>query len=123
EAGPLDVLIAPCGGGGLLSGVAIAAKSLLKSCHVVGVEPEAGNDACISFETGVLTSIDVPETIADGARTNSIGDITFALIRQHVDRMTTAKDETLVEACRFYWERMKLIVEPTGALSAAAIYE
>lgn len=123
EAGPLDVLIAPCGGGGLLSGVAIAAKSLLENCHVVGVEPEAGNDACISFETGVLTSIDVPATIADGARTNSIGDITFALIREHVDQMTTAKDETLVEACRFYWERMKLIVEPTGALSVAAIYE
>jgi threonine dehydratase len=120
EVGPLDLLLVPCGGGGLLSGCAIAAKQLSPACRVVGVEPAAGDDATRSFKTGVLHSVDNPKTIADGARTPSLGGITFPLVRRYVDDMVTASDEELVEAMRFVWERMKLVVEPTGVLGLAA---
>jgi threonine dehydratase len=120
EVGALDVLLVPCGGGGLLSGSAISAKALSPTCRVVGVEPAAGDDATRSFKTGVLQRVDHPDTIADGARTSSLGAITFPLVRAYVDDMVTVSDAELVQAMRFVWERMKLVVEPTGALGLAA---
>ena len=122
EAGPLDLLLVPCGGGGLLSGSAIAAKHLSPQCRVVGVEPEAGDDATRSFRTGRLHSVSNPVTIADGARTPSLGRLTFPLVRRYVDDMLTVSDEDLLRAVRFLWERMKLVVEPTGALGLAAAH-
>jgi threonine dehydratase len=113
----LDLLLVPCGGGGLLSGSAISASP---SCRVVGVEPEAGDDATRSFKTGVLHTVSNPRTIADGARTASLGTLTFPLVRRYVDDMVTVADEDLVDAMRFVWERMKLVVEPTGVLGLAA---
>ena len=122
DAGPLDLLLVPCGGGGLLSGSAIAAKHVSPQCRVVGVEPEAGDDATRSFKTGRLQSVDNPATIADGARTPSLGRLTFPLVQRYVDDMLTVSDQDLLRAVRFLWERMKLVVEPTGALGLAAAY-
>jgi len=123
DAGPLDLLLVPCGGGGLLSGCAVAAKHLNPSCRVIGVEPAAGDDATRSFKSGKLQTIAVPDTIADGARTTSLGKITFPLVMRHVDDMLTVTDDELLKAMFFLWERMKLIVEPTGALAACALLE
>jgi threonine dehydratase len=122
DAGPLDVLLVPCGGGGLLSGCAIAARALAPGVQVYGVEPAAGDDVTRSFASGVLQSVHNPDTIADGARTSSAGAITFPLIREHVTGMTTVDDDTLLRAMLWLWERMKLMVEPTGALGAAALF-
>jgi threonine dehydratase len=121
EAGPLDVLVVPCGGGGLLSGSALSARALSPSCRVIGVEPQAGDDATRSFRTGTLQTVTNPQTIADGARTASLGEITFPMVRALVSDMTTVTDPELVAAMRFLWERMKLVVEPTGALGLAAL--
>jgi threonine dehydratase len=88
---------------------------------VVGVEPEAGDDACRSFREGRIVRIAPPDTIADGARTPSLGPLTFEMIRRHVDEMTSVPDQALIEAMRFVWERMKLVVEPTGVLGLAAL--
>jgi threo-3-hydroxy-L-aspartate ammonia-lyase len=118
----LDLLLVGCGGGGLLSGSAIVARSLCPSCRVIGVEPELADDATRSFRTGVLQTVRNPDTIADGARTPSLGALTFPLVRQYVDDMITVSDADLVAAMRFLWERMKLVVEPTGALGLAAAY-
>ena len=123
ETGPLDLLLAPLGGGGLLSGSALAAKHLSPQCRVIGVEPRAGDDGVRSFREGRLVSIDVGETIADGARTPSLGALTFELIRRSVDGVIAVDDAALVRAMRFVWERMKLIVEPTGVLGLAALLE
>ena len=123
DAGPLDVLLVPCGGGGLLSGCAIAAKHLSPNCRVIGVEPAAGDDGQRAFRTGKLVTIGLPDTIADGARTMSLGKITFALIQKHVDDMLTVTDAELLKSMFFLWERMKIVVEPTGALAAAALLE
>lgn len=123
EVPDLDLLIVPCGGGGLLSGCAIAAKALRPGIRVVGVEPEAANDATLSFRTGVLHTIENPQTIADGARTPSLGEHTFPIVRELVDDMSTVDDRALVRATFFLWERMKLVVEPTGALAVAALME
>lgn len=120
EAGDLDLLLVPCGGGGLLSGSALAAQRLSPKCRVVGVEPELADDGARSFRSGVLQRVEDPRTIADGARTPSLGTITFPLIRQHVHDMVTVPDEEILRAMRFIWERMKLVVEPTGALGLAA---
>jgi threonine dehydratase len=120
EVGELDVLLVPCGGGGLLSGSALAARALSPRCRVVGVEPELADDATRSFRTGTLHTVTNPPTIADGARTPSLGQLTFPLVRQHVDDMVTVPDDDLVRAMRFVWERMKLVVEPTGVLGLAA---
>jgi len=111
----------PCGGAGLLSGTAVATRHLAPRCRVIGVEPEAGDDANRSFRTGTLQTIPVPATIADGARTTSLGKITFPLVRANVDDMTTVSDAEIVTAMRFLWERMKLVVEPTGAMGLAAL--
>jgi threonine dehydratase len=120
ETGPVDLLLVCCGGGGLLSGSALAARALAPSCRVVGVEPEAADDATRSFRTGVLHTVTNPPTIADGARTPSLGTLTFPLVRANVDDMATVSDDDLVHAMRFVWERMKLVVEPTGVLGLAA---
>ena len=123
DTGPLDYLLVPCGGGGLISGCAIAANHLSPGIRVVGVEPAAGDDVTRSFKSGVLQSVHNPDTIADGARTSSAGDITFPLIMQHVREMHTVTDEELARAMFYLWERMKIVVEPTGALAAAALLE
>jgi threonine dehydratase len=120
-AGPLDLLLVPVGGGGLISGSGIAADALSPDCRVVGVEPEAGDDACRSFASGTLVTRDPGFTIADGARTPALSPLTFEMIRRHVDAMTSVPDDALIEAMRFVWERMKLVVEPTGVLGLAAV--
>jgi threonine dehydratase len=122
EAGPLDYLFVPCGGGGLLSGSALAAKHLAPGCRVIGVEPAAGDDATRSFHSGVLQTVHNPQTIADGAATGSLGDLTFAMIRHYVDDMLTVSDDDLVRTLAFVWTRLKLVVEPTGALGLAALF-
>jgi len=119
EVGALDMLFVCCGGGGLLSGCALAARRLAPRCHVVGVEPEAGDDATRSFYSGTLQTVQNPDTIADGARTPYLGEITFPLVKACVDDMITVPDADLIRAMHFVWERMKLVVEPTGALALA----
>jgi threonine dehydratase len=123
DVGALDLLMVPCGGGGLLSGCAIAAKHLAPECKVFGVEPEAGNDASQSFVKKRLVTIAIPDTIADGARTPSLGKLTFPIVLRYVDDMLTVSDAELTRAMFFLWERMKLVVEPTGALAACALLE
>jgi threo-3-hydroxy-L-aspartate ammonia-lyase len=123
DAGPLDVLIAPLGGGGLLSGCAVAAHTMSPGCQVIGVEPEAGNDGQRSFRSGEIVHIDTPNTIADGAQTQHLGQYTFLVIRDLVDDIVTVSDAELVETMTFFASRMKLVVEPTGCLAAAAILQ
>jgi threonine dehydratase len=120
EVGALDVLLVPLGGGGLLSGSALAARALAPQCKVYGVEPEAGNDGQQSLRKGEIVHIATPQTIADGAQTQHLGHYTFGVIRRDVDDVLTASDAQLVEAMRFFAERMKLVVEPTGCLGLAA---
>ncbi|GAB2865014.1 threo-3-hydroxy-L-aspartate ammonia-lyase [Pseudoduganella ginsengisoli] len=120
EAGALDVLFVPLGGGGLLSGSALAARELAPGCRIIGVEPEAGNDGQRSFESGSIVHIDTPNTIADGAQTQHLGNITFGIIQRDVDDIVTATDAELVDAMRFFASRMKIIAEPTGCLGLAA---
>ena len=123
DAGPLDILLVPCGGGGLLSGCAIASKHLNPKCRVIGVEPAAGDDATRSFKTRTLQTVKDPDTIADGARTPSLGTVTYPLVMKHVDDMLTVTDTELLKWMFFLWERMKIVVEPTGALAATALLE
>ena len=119
EIGPLDILLVPLGGGGLLSGSAVAAMALCPECAVYGVEPEAGNDGQQSFRSGNIVKIDTPNTIADGAQTQFLGSHTFPVIREYVKDILTAPDGELKAAMRFFAERMKMVVEPTGCLGAA----
>jgi threonine dehydratase len=123
DAGPLDTLLVCLGGGGLLSGCAVAARHLLPDCRIYGVEPAAGNDVQQSFARGEIVKIDVPQTIADGAQTQQPGRLTFAVIRALVAGVTTVTDAQLVSTMRFFAERMKIVVEPTGCLAAAAALE
>jgi threonine dehydratase len=123
DAGPLDFLFVPCSGGGLISGCAVAASHLSPGCKVIGVEPEAGDDATRSFKTKTLQTCHNPDTIADGARTHSLGQLTFPLVLRYVHDMVTVSDAELVKAVLYLWERMKIIVEPTGALGAAGLFE
>jgi threo-3-hydroxy-L-aspartate ammonia-lyase len=120
EVGPLDALFVPLGGGGLLSGSALATRALAPDCKLYGVEPEAGNDGQQSFRKGEIVNIATPQTLADGAQTQHLGQFTFAIIRRDVDDIFTATDAQLVEAMRFFAERMKMVVEPTGCLGFAA---
>ena len=120
ETGPLDALFVCLGGGGLLAGSALAARALAPACKVYGVEPEAGNDGQQAFRTGRIVHIETPKTIADGAQTQALGKITFEIIRRDVDDVFTASDDELIACMRFFAERMKMIVEPTGCLSFAA---
>ena len=121
ELKSLDMLLAPCGGGGLLSGSAIAAKHYAPSCRVIGIEPELADDATRSFQTGVLQSVHNPPTIADGTRSSSLGKLTFPLIMKYVDDMKTVSEQSIIEAVQFLFYRMKLVVEPSGALGIAAL--
>jgi threonine dehydratase len=118
----LDVLMCPVGGGGQLSGVAVAAKGVRPSVRVIGAEPAAADDASRSFRGGVLLPAGDPQTIADGLR-SSLGDLSFALIRRHVDDIVTASEEGIVRAMRLVWEVMKIIIEPSAAVPVAALLE
>ncbi len=120
EVGPLDMLMAPLGGGGLLAGSALAASHLSPGCKVIGVEPEAGDDGLQSFRSGEIVRIPVPKTIADGAMTTYLGTLTFPIIRRLAHDILTVSDEALSQAMRMFAQTMKIIVEPTGCLAAAA---
>ncbi|MDZ7582138.1 MAG: threo-3-hydroxy-L-aspartate ammonia-lyase [Deltaproteobacteria bacterium] len=117
----LDALLVPCGGGGLLSGSAAAVKGLKPTCRVIGVEPESADDATRSFKTGILHTVHNPPTIADGTRTPCLGKLTFPLVRKYVDDMQTVSEDAIMEAVRFLFYRLKLVVEPSGALGVAAL--
>jgi threonine dehydratase len=120
EVGALDAFFVCLGGGGLLSGSALATRALAPDCALYGVEPEAGNDGQQSFRTGQIVHIDTPRTIADGAQTQHLGQLTFPIIQRDVNDILTVTDEELVECMRFFAERMKIVVEPTGCLGFAA---
>ena len=120
ETGPLDYLFVCVGGGGLVSGCAAAAAAVSPGCKVIGVEPEAGDDATRSFRTKTLQTVTNPETIADGARTPSLGKLTFQMVMAQVHDMMTVSDRDLAATMFYLWERMKIVVEPTGALAATA---
>lgn len=117
----LETLLVPVGGGGLLSGCATAAKAIRPDIKVIGVEPAGADDAARSFRSGKIETCDHPDTIADGARTPYVGELNFALIQKFVDDIVTVDDDQILAATRFYLERMKLVVEPTGALTLAAL--
>lgn len=121
EVGALDILLAPVGGGGLLSGSAIAAKGASPGCKVIGVEPETADDAARSLHTRTLHTIHNPPTIADGTRTPSLGDITFPLVLEYVDDIATVSEEAIKEAVRYAFFRLKLVIEPSGVLGLAAL--
>jgi len=123
ETGPLDLLLVCVGGGGLIAGSAVAAQALSPGAAVVGVEPEAGNDTQRSLAQGRIVHIDTPKTIADGAQTQHSGALTFPVIQRLVRRIETVSDAQLVATMRFFAERMKMVVEPTGCLAAAALLE
>jgi len=120
KTGPLDYLFVCVGGGGLISGCAAAAAAVSPGCKVIGVEPEAGDDATRSFKTKTLQTVTNPETIADGARTPSLGKLTFTMVMALVHDMMTVSDKELATTMFYLWERMKIVVEPTGALAATA---
>ncbi|MBD2241702.1 threo-3-hydroxy-L-aspartate ammonia-lyase, partial [Aulosira sp. FACHB-113] len=121
EVGELDLLLVPCGGGGLISGCAIAAKALSPNCRVIGVEPELADDATRSFHSKTLQTVTNSNTIADGARTPYLGKITFPLVLNYVDDMVTVSESAIITTMLFIWERLKIVVEPTGVLAAAAL--
>jgi threonine dehydratase len=132
EVGELDMLLVCCGGGGLLSGCAISAKAQrypnatktpLPNCRVIGVEPAQADDASRSFHTKTLQTVHNPSTIADGARTPSLGKLTFPLVLHYVDDMVTVSEEAILRTMFFLWERLKIVVEPTGVLAATALLE
>ena len=123
QCGPLDLLVVCVGGGGLISGCAVAAHHLCPGVEVWGVEPAAGNDTQMSLAQGRIVHIDTPKTIADGAQTQHSGELTFPVIQQLVKAVVTVTDEQLVSSMRFFAERMKMVVEPTGCLGAAAVLE
>jgi threonine dehydratase len=118
----LEVILSPVGGGGQLSGIAVAAKSLKPSIQVIGVEPLGADDAARSFAAGRIILSEKPKTIADGLLT-SLGDKTFAEIQRHVDDIVTVSEESIVQAMRLIWEVLKTIVEPSGAVAYAAVVE
>lgn len=120
DAGGLDALFVPLGGGGLLSGSLLAAHALSPDCDVYGVEPQAGNDGQQSFRSGQIVRIAPPVSIADGALTQAMGKLTFPIIREHAKGILTVTDAQLIEAMQFFAERMKIVAEPTGCLGAAA---
>jgi threonine dehydratase len=122
ELKSLDVLLVPCGGGGLLSGCAVASKGINPKCQVIGIEPELADDATRSFRTRRLQTVKNPPTIADGTRTPSLGKhVTFPLVLEYVDDMRTVSENAIIEAVKFLFYRMKLVVEPSGALGIAAL--
>lgn len=123
EVGPLDLLLTPVGGGGLLAGSALSAHALCPEARVIGVEPAGADDAARSFASGSIQRCDDPQTIADGARTPFVGKLNFQIFQQHVADIVTQDDDALIRAMRFVWERMKLLIEPTAALPFAALLD
>jgi threonine dehydratase len=121
ELNCLDMLLVPCGGGGLLSGCAVAARAMSPNCRVIGIEPKSADDAAKSFHSGKLHTVTNPPTIADGTRTPSLGKVTFPLVLKYVDDMQTVSENAIMEAVKFLFYRMKLVVEPSGALGVAAL--
>ncbi|MFP8966971.1 threo-3-hydroxy-L-aspartate ammonia-lyase [Pokkaliibacter sp. CJK22405] len=121
DVGPLDILLVCTGGGGLMGGSALAAVGMAPGCEVIGVEPEAGNDAQQSLAAGRIITIDTPKTLADGAQTQAMGALTFALMREHVSQIMTVDDQALIDTMAMLAGRFKLVVEPTGALATAAL--
>ena len=117
----IEVLLVPCGGGGLLSGTTLAARAIQPDIRVIGVEPATANDAALSFKSGTLHTVHNPQTIADGARTPSLGALTFPIIRALAHDIVVVSEDAIIGAMQFLWERMKLVVEPTGALGVAAL--
>lgn len=122
EIDGLDFVFAPCGGGGLLSGTAISVKNLSPASRVYGVEPELADDAVRSFKTGQLQTVHNPPTIADGLRTPSLGKVTFPLVQKYVDEMVTVSEEEIIRTMYYLWTRLKIVVEPSGAVSLAPIF-
>ena len=123
EVDKLDMLLVCCGGGGLISGCAITAKNLIPDCQVIGVEPEQADDATRSFYSKTLQTIHNPDTIADGARTPYLGQLNFPLVLEYVDKMVTVSEDAILRTMKFLWTRLKIVVEPTGTLAAAALLE
>ncbi|MBE9249117.1 threo-3-hydroxy-L-aspartate ammonia-lyase [Dolichospermum sp. LEGE 00240] len=123
EVGQLDYLLVCCGGGGLISGCAVATKAVLPNCKIIGVEPELADDATRSFYTKTLQIVHNPHTIADGVRTPSLGKITFPLVLRYVDDMVTVSDAGIIRIMFLIWERLKIVVEPTGVIAATALLE
>ncbi len=123
EAPDLDVILCPVGGGGLLSGTAVAAKSLRPGIKVIGVEPALGDDVAQSFRAGKRISIPTPATIADGLRTNCPGEKNFPIIREYVDDIVTVSEESIVTAMRTIWEALHIVIEPSAAVPYAALLE
>jgi len=121
EVSELVLLVVPLGGGGLLAGCAIAAKAANPACRLIGVEPESGNDGQQSLRAGRIVHIETPRTIADGAQTQHLGELTFPILRQLVDEIVTVSDDQLIDAMRFCADAMAMVVEPTGCLAAAAV--
>jgi threonine dehydratase len=121
DAAPLGAIVVPVGGGGLMSGTAIAAHGFDESISIYGVEPRAGDDFAQSLARGERVTTAVPGTIADGLQTTSPGELTFAIAREHVCAVVTVTDDELRDAMRFAFERMKLVVEPSGAAALAAL--
>jgi len=121
QVGMLDALLVPVGGGGLISGSAVAAKHLCPNCRVIGVEPACGDDAMRSFHSKTLQIVENCLSIADGTRTRSLGKLTFSIILKNVDDFVTVSEEAIMDAVRFLFFRMKIVVEPSGALGVAAL--
>jgi threonine dehydratase len=121
EVGPVTRLVVPVGGGGLISGCATAAKAMAPGCQVIGVEPEAGNDVQQSLARGERVSIAVPDTIADGQQTTAPGQLTFPIIQERVDAIVTVTDQEIIAAIRFAFDRLKIVLEPSGACALAAV--
>jgi threonine dehydratase len=118
----VDTVLAPCGGGGLLSGTAVAARGLLPNVRVIGVEPEGANNGTLAFRAGHIVKVDDPRTMADGLKPKALGDLTFAHIRALVHDMVNVSEEELRSTLFFLWNRMKLVVEPSGAAALAAVF-
>ncbi|MEE8435175.1 MAG: pyridoxal-phosphate dependent enzyme [bacterium] len=118
----LEAVLAPCGGGGLLSGTAIACKHRLPGARVIGVEPEGSDCGNRAFHGGGIARVPHPQTMADGLKPHALGHHTFAAIREHVDAMVTVTEEEIRDTLRFLWERMKLVVEPSGAVGLAPLF-
>lgn len=118
----LDIMIAPVGGGGLMSGTALVSHYFNEKIQIFGTEPVNANDAWLSFKNGLLFPVQSSTTIADGLRT-SLSNFTYHIIRQYVDDIVTVSEHSIIEAMRFVWERMKIIVEPSSAVPLAALFE
>jgi threonine dehydratase len=121
QAGPLDLVLCPVGGGGLIAGTALAVKGRSAQAMVVGAEPANADDARRSLETGSIQHCDDPRTIADGLRTTSIGERTFAVIARRVDQIITVTEAEILDAMRFVWERIKIVIEPSSAVAVAPL--